>query len=98
MFLNERNMQVHLVAVAVVSIAGIYTALSHTEWCILLLTYSSVLVAEMMNTAIERFVDAIHPERDPKIGAVKDIAAGGVMIAAIIAVGIAALIFLPKWI
>lgn len=55
-----------------------------------------VLTAEAFNTAIEKICDFIHPELHPKIGKIKDIAAGGVLIAVLTAVVIGLIIFAPK--
>ena len=55
-----------------------------------------VLVAEALNTAIEKVADFIHPEYHKKIGFIKDIAAGAPSFAAIIALIIAGIIYLPK--
>jgi diacylglycerol kinase len=48
-----------------------------------------VLVAEMLNTALEYAIDLLHPDQDPLAGAVKDIAAGAVLVAALVAVIVA---------
>jgi len=55
-----------------------------------------VLVSESLNTAIEKMCDFVHPEFSDRIGRIKDIAAGGVTFAAITAVAIGLVIYLPK--
>jgi undecaprenol kinase len=50
-------------------------------WAIITLTISFVLVSELMNSAFEALVDHLHPERHSEIGIIKDIAAGGVLLA-----------------
>jgi diacylglycerol kinase (ATP) len=45
-----------------------------------------VLVAEMANTAIETLADHLHPGQHPEIGVVKDVAAGAVLVASLVAV------------
>lgn len=63
---------------------------------IILLTDSLVLAMELMKSAFEALIDHLHPERHPEIGIIKDIAAGGVLIASIgaVAVGLCFLISL----
>ncbi|MDR7036827.1 diacylglycerol kinase (ATP) [Methylobacterium sp. BE186] len=53
-----------------------------------------MLAAEFLNTAIEKLCDHLHPDRHPRIGAVKDLASAGTFLAQVIAilVWIAALI------
>lgn len=52
-------------------------------WAVAALAATTVLTAELMNSAVERLADLISDERDPRIGALKDIAAGGVLLAAV---------------
>ena len=65
-------------------------------WAILALTISFVLTAEIMNSAFEALVDFLHPERHPEIRVIKDMAAGGVLLASIGAVIIGALLFVAS--
>lgn len=58
-------------------------------WSIVIVASSSVLAAELFNTAIERLADHLHPEVHPEIRIVKDCAAGGVLICSVGAVGVA---------
>lgn len=90
---EERNLRIHLLAIALVTLAGIFVGLSAIEWSILALTIGMVVVAEIMNTAIEILVDMVSPEYSEKAGRTKDISAGGVLLATIIAVVIAVYIF-----
>ena len=63
---------------------------------LLLLAMGLVWVAEIMNTAIEKLVDGVATERNEQWAYVKDAAAGGVLIAALVACIIGAVVFLPK--
>ena len=58
---------------------------------------SLVITAEGLNTAIEEMANFIHPTQNPKIGIIKDIAAGAVFFAAITAVVIGCFIYIPKF-
>ena len=75
---------------------GFYFSISPVEWMIQLLCIALVLVAESLNTAIEKIADFIHPEYHKKIGFIKDIAAGAPAFAALFAFIIAAIIYTPK--
>lgn len=66
---------------------------SRGEWAVLLLTCGAVLSLEVVNTAVERLCDKVSPEKDPKIGAAKDCAAGAVLISAIIAAAVGGCLF-----
>jgi len=55
-----------------------------------------VIIVEMLNTAIEKLADVVSPSIHPQIKVVKDVAASAVLIAAIFAVVVAMLVFLPK--
>ena len=95
LFQTQFNAKIHLVAVVVVVAAGFYFNVSATEWCILLLAIMAVLVTEGLNTALEWLCDRIAIGHDEVIARVKDVAAGSVLLAAILAVVIGILIFLP---
>ena len=90
---GQQNMRIHLIATAVVSLAGIYLGLNAAEWSIIILTIGMVIVTEMMNTAIELLVDLVSPEYNKQAGRIKDIAAGAVLLSAIIATFVAIYIF-----
>ena len=75
---------------------GFIFKISETEWMIQLLTIGLVLVAEALNTGIEKIADFIHPDYHKKIEVLKDIAAGAALIAAIIAVIIGCIIYIPR--
>ncbi len=91
---RERNFRFHLCAAAfVIFFAAKFYDFSRGEWAALLLTCGAVLSLEAVNTAIERLCDKVSPKKDPQIGAVKDIAAGAVLISAIIAIAVGVCLF-----
>jgi undecaprenol kinase len=59
-------------------------------WAVVLLTIGFVLAAELANTAVEHLADHLHPEQHPSIKAVKDCSAAAVLVASVIALGVAA--------
>ena len=93
---KEASIQVQLGCALVVTILGFVADLSTTEWCIQLLAIGLVLAIEGLNTAIERIADFIHPEYHEKIGIIKDVSAGAVTFAAVIAAIIGFIIYIPK--
>lgn len=92
---KEQNLSFHLIATAVVVIAGFTLGITRTEWTVILLCIGVVIAAELFNTAIEKLVDLVSPERHPIAGQVKDIAAGAVLVCAAAAAIIGLVIFIP---
>lgn len=93
---TQANFQIHLIVTLIVCVTGIYLKLNFIEWSILTLTISSVWVAEAFNTALEELVNLVSPEWQTQAGIVKDIAAGAVLLSALMAIFIGFIIFLPK--
>jgi len=94
--LGERNFVIHLIAALLVVFLGFAFRISHLEWISLLICISSVLCLELINTAIEKTIDLLHPQQHPKAGEIKDLAAASVLVAVIISVIIGVIIFIPK--
>lgn len=93
---TERNMRAHFLAAFFFILLGIYLNFSAIEVCILCCTISFVLAAEMINTAIELLVDMVKSESHPTARIIKDVAAGGVLIAAISACIVGYVLFVRK--
>lgn len=93
---KERNMKIHCLAVVVVIAAGLFLQLPLYKWCICFLLFGLILALELVNTAVEAVVDLVTEEKKPLAKLAKDAAAGAVLIAAIMAVVIAALMFVPE--
>ncbi|WP_321480677.1 diacylglycerol kinase family protein [uncultured Bacteroides sp.] len=92
---TERNARIHCAAIILVTIAGFYFRISQVEWISIILCFGMVLAAEAFNTAIEKLVNLVSPEKNPYAGNIKDLAAGGVLICAIAAAIIGLMIFGP---
>ena len=96
MFSSEAHAKIHLVAaVAAIALAA-FLRCSALEWCAIILCIGIVISAEAVNTAVEKLADRITTERDPLIGAAKDVCAGAVLIVAAAALAVGLIIFLPK--
>lgn len=93
---QERNMKIHLTAALGAVLVGVWLGLTRLEWGMLLLTIFFVLVAEVINTAVEKTVDMITTNYHPLARVAKNVAAGAVLLSAINAVIIGLLIFGPR--
>ncbi len=93
---TEGSIQVQFALVILVTIAGFYFDISRTEWMIQILAIAAVMGTEGVNTAVEKLSDYIQPDWDPRIGRIKDISAGAVMITSILASIIGLFIYIPK--
>lgn len=97
--LRERNMQVHVIAVMVVTLAGILLEIEVFEWLIIMLCFGLVMSLEAVNTAMEDVCNKLRDDLGLSYIATKnarDISAGAVLISAIISVIVAGIIFVPK--
>lgn len=92
---NERNIKIHFVAALLTVLLGFYLDISRNDWLILLLIITIVIVLELVNSSIEAVVDLASPELHPLAKKAKDVAAGAVLIAAIVSIIIGALLFFP---
>jgi diacylglycerol kinase (ATP) len=93
---TQRNMRIHFAVAVVVLVVAVAVGVSRLELIALLLAITFVLVAEMINTAVEGTIDAATTSFDPLAKLAKDIAAGAVLIASINAVAVGYLVFAGK--
>ena len=93
---TEHSIMVQTSAAVLLVIAGFYFDISHEEWLIQTLAIGLVLGIEGVNTAVEKVADFIHPEFHERIGFIKDISAGAVFFAAMAAIAIFSIIYIPK--
>lgn len=94
---TEASIQTQATIGVLMTIAGFYFDLSATEWILQSFAIGMVLSVEGVNTAIEKLADFVHPDHHSKIGFIKDIAAGAVFFAALTAVIIGCIIYIPKF-
>ncbi|MFK7811084.1 MAG: diacylglycerol kinase [Maribacter sp.] len=93
---TEASIKVQVFIAIVMTAAGFYFEISNTEWILQILTIAMIMGAEGLNTAIEKVSDFVQPEFDKKIGFIKDVSAGAVMIISIAATIFGCIIYLPK--
>jgi diacylglycerol kinase (ATP) len=94
---SGHNAILHLAATVAVLIVSLLTKVSAAEAAALAIAIGFVWVAEMFNTCIEKIMDFISLERDPKIQFIKDVSAGAVLVASVAAFIIGLFIFIPKF-
>ena len=91
---SEMNIRIHIVIALLVLITAFLLNFNAIEYCIVILTIAMVMITEMINTAIEFTLDAVYHNRYSKmVGMAKDISAGAVMFASVMAVIIGCIIF-----
>lgn len=96
-FKTENNIKRHTLAAALTILAAVILDISTMEWIITLLLIGFVVVAELLNTAIEYTVDMVCGDTYNELAKYsKDIAAGATLVAAITAVIAGLVIYLPK--
>lgn len=92
---TEHSVIAQLIIAAGMTAIGWYFEITATEWMMQWLTIGLVLAIEGLNTAVEKLLDFIHPEEHPRVGLIKDIAAGAVFFTAIIAIIVGLHIYVP---
>ena len=96
MFRTQHNSWIQAGIAAMAIFLGFYLNISRIEWLFIIISIVLVFMAELLNTAIETLVDLLSPERNEKAGRIKDLAAGSVLLASIMALAVGIIIFLPK--
>jgi len=94
---TEASIKIQVCIAVIMTFAGCYFNISTTEWTLQVFAISLVLGLEGMNTAVEKIADFVQPNFDPKIGFIKDVSAGAVMLASIGASIIGGIIYIPKF-
>jgi len=80
---SQPNARIHAVATVVAIGLGVWLGLDACRWAVLAITIALVWSAEALNTAIEDALDLVHPERHQLAKSAKDVAAAGVLLAAL---------------
>jgi len=79
---TQRHLRIHVVVAALVTLFGILLRLSRVDLALLLMAIALVVIAELLNSAVELAVDLASPTLHPIARRAKNIAAGAVLIAA----------------
>lgn len=92
---SQRNMKIHLAAAAAALLAAAWFKVNLFELALIVFAIALVMVAETVNSAVEKTVDLVTTEYHPMAGLAKDAAAGAVLLAAFFSAVIGLLVFLP---
>ena len=93
---TQRNMRVHFLAGAGALALAVVLGVSRVDLLAVILAIALVLIAEMINTALEAAVDLAQPDPHPLAKVAKDVAAGGVLISAVCSLAIGYLVFAER--
>jgi len=93
MLKSERNFQIEVLAFFINLFLILYLKLSTTDTVLILIVSFGVLSSEIFNTAIEKLCDIVQPEFDKRIGFIKDIAAGAVVVMTVLSVVVGILVY-----
>lgn len=92
---TEAHMRFHLVmTIYVIFFCAKFFSLSGTQWALLMLTISAVLITEIINTVLERLCDVVTKEYSKDIKFIKDVSAGAVLLSAICSVAVGVFLLL----
>jgi undecaprenol kinase len=86
---GESSFRTHVIVALMVIVVTAIIRPAPIWWALLALAISMVISAELLNTAIERLADHVHPQFDEEIKTVKDVAAAAVLIASFSAIAVA---------
>ena len=95
-FREEHNARLHLLATVLVLTGALFLGVTPAESLVLLLVTGLVWAAELFNTALEKTLDLLHPEKHPAVKYCKDLSAAAVAILALVALLCGAIVFIPK--
>lgn len=96
MLRTEPNARIHAFLALASLVAGAYFEIGRGEWLAVVLAIGLVFGAEAVNTAFEALCDVASPGRHPQVERAKDVAAGGVLAAALSALAVAVIVFGPR--
>ena len=94
-FRSETKASIHTIAALLAVITGLVLKISLFQWGLITLVIGLVFISELINSSIEKLVDMISPEKNQQAGLIKDMAAGAVLFASLIAIITGLLVFVP---
>ena len=93
---TEASIKVQVFLLILVTAAGFYFQISNVEWILQVLSIALVMGIEGVNTAVEKMSDYVQPKFDKRIGLIKDVSAGAVLLVSVGAIIVGLIIYLPK--
>lgn len=94
---TQRHLRAHIVVAGFVALFGLLLELPHVDLVLLLMAIALVVITELLNTAVELTVDLASPAFHSIARRAKDIAAGAVLIAALVAATVGIIVLAPPW-
>ncbi|WP_099203137.1 diacylglycerol kinase [Miniphocaeibacter massiliensis] len=95
-FKNENNFKRHILMALLVAIISLFFDINRSEMAILCVTITLVILAELLNTALENVVDLIYDKIDPRAKVAKDVGAGAVLVTALNSIFVGYFIFYDR--
>ena len=89
------SLRLGIVVVIALAVGGVLMRFTNVEIALLVLIGTLLLAVETLNTSIEMLCDFVQPKQDPKIGKIKDVAAGATAITEIGAAIVVAILLWP---
>jgi diacylglycerol kinase (ATP) len=94
---HETHMRLHAAAAIMVILLALNFSVTRLEWFVILICIALVISLELVNSALERLCDLVHPQQHPAVKHIKDLAAAAVLVAALASAVIGLLIFVPHF-
>jgi diacylglycerol kinase len=92
---TQRNVRVHICVAVLAILSGIVLHISAVEFAMVFVAITGVFIAEMFNTVFELCIDLASPDYHPLAKIAKDVAAGAVLLSAVLSVVIGLFVFGP---
>ena len=92
---TQRNARVHVSVAILAILLGIVLRISAVEFAMVFVAITGVFLAEMFNTVFELCVDLASPDYHPLAKIAKDVAAGAVLLSAMLSIVIGGFVFVP---
>jgi diacylglycerol kinase (ATP) len=93
---HEYNLYIQIALGIAATILGFYFDISSVEWMVQSTAIGLVIFSELVNTAVEKIMDLLHPQHDQRVKDIKDMAAASVLFTVAIAVTVGCIIYIPR--
>jgi diacylglycerol kinase len=91
----ERNVRIHLAVALTVIAMGLWLSIGSVQWALIGVAISLVFAGEMLNTVVELIIDQLMPMQNTHAKHIKDVAAGAILVNALVAAFIGLLVLGP---
>ena len=92
---TQRNVRVHVSIAFLAILLGVVLRISAVEFALVFVAITGVFIAEMFNTVFELCIDLASPDYHPLAKIAKDVAAGAVLLSAMLSIIIGLFVFVP---